>query len=355
MSGLRVDNVTLRYGGFTAVDGVSFEVKPGELAAIVGPSGCGKTSLLRLIAGFERPDGGSITIDETTVAARDRFIEPEKRRVGLIFQQPALFPHMSVEENIAFGVKQDREQRVMRSLELVGLTDFRARMPHQLSGGQQQRVALARTLAARPRIVLLDEPFANLDARLRDDLRAEVRHILLEEKMTSILVTHDQGEALSVASRVGVMTRGILRQFDIPSRIYDRPASSEVARFLGEGQLFPAMLRNGAAALPFGEVRIAGPDGGIEVLVRSEELHVDPRSKYRGIVRSMHFFGHDQLVDLVMPDGARVRLRCASSERFEPGAEVGIAMRQAQPIVYRNGVLTESSGEVPARGESAGE
>jgi iron(III) transport system ATP-binding protein len=355
MTRLRVDAVTLRYGGFTAVDRVSFVVEPGELVAIVGPSGCGKTSLLRLIAGFERPDSGSIRIDETVVASRDEFIEPERRRVGLIFQQPALFPHMTVEENIAFGVKDDRKNRVLRALELVDLSAMRTRKPHQLSGGQQQRVALARTLAARPRIVLLDEPFANLDARLRDDLRAEVRQILHDEKMTSILVTHDQGEALSIASRVGVMTGGVLRQFDTPSRIYERPASTDVARFLGDGQLFRTEVRNGVALLAFGEMRIAESDGEIEILIRPEDLQVDSSSPHRGVVRATHFFGHDQLVDCVMKDGARARIRCASCDRFEPGDEIGITMRRARHLIYRNGTVSETSDDVPSRREPSRE
>jgi len=254
---VQVIGVTKRFGAVTAVDNVHLTVSRGELLAIVGPSGCGKTTLIRIIAGLERPDAGRVVL-----AGRDAtHLPPERRNVSIVFQNFALFPHMTVEENVAYGLKwrgvarDERRRRVDEALALVGLEALRRRRPAQLSAGQQQRVALARALAPRPEILLLDEPLSALDADLRERLRLEIRRIQREMGITTLLVTHDQEEALSIADRIAVMNEGALVQVDEAWRIYDAPATRFVARFIGKGNLLEASVGpEGADLGPFGHV-----------------------------------------------------------------------------------------------------
>ncbi len=236
MPDLTLDHVTKRFGSTAAVDDLNFSVEHGGLIAVLGPSGCGKTTTVRMIAGFEQPDSGRILIDGKDVT----HVPPQNRDIGIVFQSYALFPHMTVAENVAFGLEMRGElrgavrSRMSEALELVRLTGFAARYPRQLSGGQQQRVALARALAIRPRLLLLDEPLSNLDAKLRDEMRDEIRRIQLEVEITAVFVTHDQGEAFGLADRVVVMAAGRLQQYAAPSTIYNEPASAEVGRFIGQ-------------------------------------------------------------------------------------------------------------------------
>jgi putative spermidine/putrescine transport system ATP-binding protein len=282
---LDVDNLTVRYGAAVAVDGVTLGIEPGEVVALLGPSGCGKTTLLRVIAGFVRQAGGRVLVDGATID----HLPANQRNVGIVFQNYALFPHMTVVENVAYGLRArgqrsaDVGQRVDRMLDMVQLGDFRDRLPRQLSGGQQQRVALARALAVEPSILLLDEPFAALDRNLRLDMQIEVKRLQRQLGLTTILVTHDQDEAMSVADRIAVMNKGKVEQFDTPVAIYDRPQTLFVNGFIGTTNLLPGKvtaIEAGIAtvALDTGAtLRLPAPPGiasGAAVLlsVRPEQL-----------------------------------------------------------------------------------
>jgi len=244
MSDLVLRNVSKAFGSAIAVDDLSFRVEQGEFIAILGPSGCGKTTTLRMIAGFERPDSGAILVDGRDMTG----VPARKRDIGVVFQSYALFPHMTVFQNVAFGLemrKLGREQvraAVEAALARVRMAELHARYPHQLSGGQQQRVALARALAIRPRVLLLDEPLSNLDAKLRDDMREEIRRIQQEVGITAIFVTHDQSEAFALADRVAVMEQGRLQQIADPVAIYERPANATVTSFIGQSNVVPGRV-----------------------------------------------------------------------------------------------------------------
>ena len=286
---LDVDNLTVRYGSAVAVDGVSLGIEPGEVVALLGPSGCGKTTLLRVIAGFVRQAGGRVLVDGAGID----HLPANQRNVGIVFQNYALFPHMTVAENVAYGLKARGQrgtavdQRVERMLDMVQLGVFRDRLPRQLSGGQQQRVALARALAVEPSILLLDEPFAALDRNLRLDMQIEVKRLQRQLGLTTILVTHDQDEAMSVADRIAVMNRGKVEQFDTPVAIYDQPQTLFVNGFIGTTNLLPgkvtAVVGDAATvALDAGAtLRLPAPRGivaGSSVIlsVRPEQLVLSP-------------------------------------------------------------------------------
>ncbi|MBB4104043.1 ABC transporter ATP-binding protein [Allorhizobium borbori] len=245
MPRLIIRNLLKRFDGPPAVDDVSISIPDGAFLALLGPSGCGKTTLLRMIAGLEQPDSGQILFDDETVAGPDAFVPPEKRRLGMVFQSYALWPNMTVKGNIEFGLKiaglttQQRLARIAEVLDVVGLKGLEARRPHELSGGQRQRVALARSLAMRPRLILLDEPLANLDAHLREAMLTEFRRIHSLTGATFVFVTHDQDEAMAVATHVAVMNRGRLEQIGAPEDLYTRPATEMVARFIGRGRTLP--------------------------------------------------------------------------------------------------------------------
>ena len=328
------------YGTVVALDGIELDVRTGELLAVLGPSGCGKTTLLRLIAGFEAPDSGSVTVGGRLVSGPSTFVPPEKRRVGIVVQDHALFPHLTVAGNVAYGLpgrKRDRqrEARVAEVLELVGLQDLGRRYPAELSGGQQQRVAIARALAPRPNVVLLDEPFANLDAVLRARMRTEVANILRTAGATVVLVTHDQEEALSLADRVAVLNRGLVVQVGPPNEVYRNPADPFVARFVGDAGLVAAHSDGGALDTPLGRLFVAGEPpapGPALAVVRPEAVHLSPDPGGKGTVLAATFFGHDQLVDVsVAADGAELTLRArVGCERlFSTGDRVQVDVVEA--------------------------
>ena len=324
--------LTLRYDGAPVVLGVDLRVARGDLTALLGPSGCGKTTLLRAIAGFERPVGGSIFIHGETVAGDGHWVPPERRRVGMVFQDGALFPHLSVRRNVEYGVsgRPDGDERVARALEMTGLAALADRYPDELSGGQQQRVALARALAPGPRVVLLDEPFGALDAALRDRLRGEVREVLRAAGATAVLVTHDQEEALSIADRVAAMRRGRILQVDPPEEIYRRPASLEVAEILGGGRLVPAVVEGGCCRCLLGAVRYDGGGGQGRLLVRAEDLVELPAEAPDGIpavIEERRFFGHDVLDRVRLADGELFEVRVLSGELAPVGSRVRLALR----------------------------
>jgi iron(III) transport system ATP-binding protein len=326
---LQLRRVHKAFGTVRAVDGVDLDVESGSICALLGPSGCGKTTTLRLIAGLEHPDGGEIVVGGRTLSSPREFVAPDKRRIGMVFQDYALFPHMDVEANVAYGLgRKPKRDLVRRALSLVGLEDAAGRAVHELSGGQQQRVALARALAPTPDLILLDEPFSNLDAGLRDRLRQEVREILVQAGVTALFVTHDQEEALSLAETVAVMREGRIEQVGSPEEIYSRPASRWMAEFIGEIEVLPGEARDGRAECELGsfpaEMAISG---AVDVLVRPESLAVDlhgPQSAASAEVVSRRFFGHDQLVELRLPSGRLVRSRRLGFPPWHPGDRVQV-------------------------------
>ncbi len=307
---LRCEGLSKRFGMAVALDGFDLEVTRGDLVALLGPSGCGKTTALRLIAGLERPDVGSVRVLGRTVAGGGTWVPPERRRVGLVFQEWALFPHLDVAANVGFGLDGHGEARVEEMLALARLDGLANRMPHELSGGQQQRVALARALAPAPDLLLLDEPFSNLDAQLRADVRTEVRALLDATGTTAVFVTHDQEEALSISDRVAVMADGRVRQVGSPFEVYTAPADARVARMVGQANLVAASVTDGLARSPLGDLPAPGvPDGPCEVLVRPESVDIDADPSGSARVEQVEFFGHDQLVRCRTERGDRVHVR----------------------------------------------
>ncbi|WP_298817669.1 ABC transporter ATP-binding protein [Chloroflexus sp.] len=328
---LTIQRLSRRYGSLIAVRDVNLELEAGKFMALLGPSGCGKTTLLRLIAGFEQPDNGVIMIGgRTVVGPCGAGIPPEQRRVGMVFQDYALFPHLSVAQNVAYGLPRspDREARVQELLTLVGLADAGRRMPHELSGGQQQRVALARALAPRPALILLDEPFSNLDAGLRLAVRNEVRQILRREGATALFVTHDQEEALSIADLVGVMIGGQIVQVAPPRELYERPATRAVAAFVGETNFVPAEAHGSVAQSPLGPLPLLTPHHGpVQVMIRPEaiELTVDEDSPHQIVERN--YFGANVRCDVRLSDGSLISARLAPWHDVPPGSRVRVSAR----------------------------
>ena len=339
--------LTKRFGEVTAVDGVDLDVRSGEFLAVLGPSGCGKTTLLRLVAGFERPDGGGIEIDGRVVSGPRRHLAPEERRIGMVFQESALFPHLDVAGNIGFGLpRRGREARIAELVALVGLAGLQRRMPHELSGGQQQRVALARALAPDPALILLDEPFSSLDATLRSQLRGDVREILRTAGATTLFVTHDQSEALEISDRVAVMRAGRIEQVSTPSELYLRPVNRFVAGFVGEANLLPGEVRHGEVQTLVGRFRAASgslADGArAEVLLRPEQLHMlpvdrlssDPRPESVLTVVRRVFHGSEVHHVLRSSTGFELEAATPSSATVEIGTRVIAHARAREVPVY---------------------
>jgi len=344
---VRLEGISKAFGDVLALDDVNLELKTGTMLAILGPSGCGKTTVLRLIAGFERPDAGIVEVDGRRVASSASMVPPERRRVGLVFQDLALFPHLSVRDNVAFGIRRDPDHHVRTDelLELVGLAGDGRRMPHELSGGMQQRVALARALAPRPDVLLLDEPFSSLDQAMRTQLRAEVREILREARQSSIFVTHDQGEALTVADRVAVMTRGRVLQVAPPEVIYAEPATPYVATFVGIANLVPGDVRPGVAETRFGRVPIIGPGsremvGHGLVLLRPEHFSVveSPDGPATGAgweVIGRRFSGSEILLEVRATDGDRLWVEAGGRVRhLSLGDQVSVTLREIETVAF---------------------
>ncbi len=331
--------LTVRYGELAAVVAVDLRVERASLTALVGPSGCGKTTLLRAIAGFEPPAEGWIEIAGRRVAEPSGWLAPERRRVTMVFQDGALFPHLTVWRNVLYGAGRGAagEARARRALGLVGLEQLAGRYPDELSGGQQQRVALARALAPKPRLVLLDEPFAALDATLRQRLRAEVRSVLAAAGATALLVTHDQQEALSMADRVAVMRGGRILQAGTPERVYRQPASAAVAEVLGAGTLLAVTVAAGRLRGPLGEAPCSAPDGPGRMLLRPEDLKLLPSGSADGVearVIDRRFFGHDVLELVELASGERLEVRVAAERLAELGEPVRLALRDGPFTVF---------------------
>jgi iron(III) transport system ATP-binding protein len=323
------------FGGSVAVASASVSVAQGELVALLGPSGSGKTTLLRVIAGLEVPDEGSVSIDGRLVVGDGTWVEPERRRVGMVFQDGALFPHLTVADNVAFG--EPAPGRAGECLELVGLTHRARSYPHELSGGERQRVALARALAPDPDVVLLDEPFASLDAGLRVSLREEVAGILRRAGASALLVTHDQQEALSLADVVVVLREGVVEQVGPPLDVYACPASRWVAEFLGAADVLPGIARDGTVVCELGRFPVdAAVEGDVEVVVRPESVVIhavrgpgDPAALGGAVparVVGRSFYGHDQLVELELDSGRRVQSRDRGMVVWDDGQQVRLVV-----------------------------
>src|SRR5918998_1722580 len=325
---IHASNIRKAFGSSRAVAGATLQVKQGELVALLGPSGSGKTTLLRVVAGFEVPDTGTVWIGGRQVAGEGVWEEPDRRRIGMVFQDGALFPHLTIAGNLAFA--GPRPGRAQECLELVGLASRASAYPHELSGGERQRVALARALAADPEVVLLDEPFAALDAGLRESLRAEVAGILRAAGTSALLVTHDQAEALSLAGTVAVMRDGRVEQVGTPEEIYERPSSRWLAEFLGDADVLPGTARAGVVECELGRFGAAPSlTGAVHVVIRPESIAIgsgpgprEPHAEARVVARS--FYGHDQLVHLELPSGLRVRSRRLGFPAWQPGDRVRI-------------------------------
>jgi len=341
MTGLSVHGVTKSYGPVNVLRGVDLDVAPRSLTAVLGPSGCGKTTLLRLIAGFDEPDAGTIYFAGKVVAGAGRGVPVQRRRVGYVPQEGALFPHLDVAANIAFGLtgrERRAGKRVEELLEVVGLDpSVRGRQPHQLSGGQQQRVALARALAPRPSVVLLDEPFASLDAGLREETGRAVAEALQAAGATSVLVTHDQGEALSLADHVAVMRDGRLVQVSTPGQLYGSPVDTAVAQFVGAAVVLPATVTAKSAVCALGDLAVpaGSQQGQVQVLLRPEQIELRPPDAQGTPARvvNVSYFGHDATVRLLLPNGEFVVARVDGPELPDVGASVRLAVH-GRVLVY---------------------
>ena len=326
--------VDKRYGSVLAADHLDLTAAQGELVTLIGPSGCGKSTALRLIAGLERPGGGTIRIAGELVAGPHRFQQPERRRVGLVFQDHALFPHLTVGQNVAFGLHElpraQRRTRVGEVLDLVRLGHLAARYPHELSGGEQQRVALARALAPRPAVVLLDEPFSSLDESLRAQVRADTVAVLRETGTTGMLVTHDQTEALSVGDRVVVMRDGRIEQADTPERVFEQPASRFVASFMGDADFLPAHVRDALLTCEIGVVSTvpgwANCDLDVEVVLRPHEVGLVPDPDAEARVVGVEYHGAFVLHTVCLPSGRTLRSWQPHAVRHAVGTAVAVSV-----------------------------
>ncbi len=334
MNAVDCAGVTKSFGPVRAVRGADLSIEKGSLTAVLGPSGCGKTTLLRIVAGFERLDAGSVAVFGSVVAGPGAHLPPERRQVSIVPQGQALFPHLTVAGNVGYGVRRgpERDRAVAAMLELSGLARLGDRMPHELSGGQQQRVALARALAPSPALVLLDEPFGSLDAALRAGLRADVAAVLRASGTTALLVTHDQEEALSMAESVAVMRDGVIVQHAPPHEVYRRPADLWVAGFVGSANVLPGRMAGPDrvdCALGRCAVAEGGPGPLVDVVVRPEQVQLvaagGSPGGAEGVVEDRQYFGHDALVRVGLEGGATVLARLSGAAPLPPGARVSVA------------------------------
>lgn len=331
---IELRGISKSFGAACAVNDLSLGVEEGRIVVFLGASGCGKTTTLRLIAGLETPDRGEIFLAGQAVAGHGAWLPPEARKIGMVFQDYALFPHLTSAQNVAFPLNKMphalREARVRDMLALVGLAHCADRFPHQLSGGEQQRVALARALAPAPSVVLLDEPFSNLDAALRRQMRAEVKRILQQAGATAIFVTHDQEEALSLADVVVMMRDGQIVQHGPPQEVYLNPISREVAEFLGEANFVSGEAVGDKVRCALGTLPLCKPmHGSVEVMIRPEALRLVPDEYGAAEVTSVRFFGHDQLISLRFVDASSLEARVWGSAEVALGERITVEVRGA--------------------------
>ena len=346
MALLQLRKISQSYDGKPIVDDLSLQLEKGQIGCLLGPSGCGKTTVLRCIAGFEPVSGGEIMLGGRIVSRAGSTLAPEKRQIGMVFQDYALFPHLTVAANVAFGLqhldKPTRISRVAELLETVGLAEASAYYPHELSGGQQQRVALARALAPRPELLLLDEPFSNLDVALRERLSQEVRDILKLHNATAIIVTHDQLEAFAVADEIGVMHEGRIQQWDNAYNLYHEPANHFVANFIGEGALLPGTaLKPGQMEIELGilsgEIPVDCPKGtALDVLLRPDDIIHDDASPLLAEVVKKAFRGAHILYTLRLPGGGKVLSLVPSHHNHALGERIGIRLAVDHVIAFKH-------------------
>lgn len=341
---LALEHICVDIDGTRIIDDVSFSLEPGDIGCLLGPSGCGKTTILRTIGGFQAPSDGNLSIAGQLVATVARQASPEQRRVGMVFQDLALFPHLSVRRNVAFGIqgksRQEIDARVDELLDLVGMQDHANAYPHQLSGGQQQRVALIRAMAPRPPVLLLDEPFSSQDTERRVQLAHEVREILKRDGITAVLVTHDQYEAFAIADHIGVMAEGRLRQWDDAYSLYHTPADRFVADFIGEGvflcgnTLDDNVIQTELGVI-HGELSEDVPAGRlIELLVRPDDIIHDDKSPNKAIVMARDFRGADHLYTLRMPGNTRLLCLAPSHHNHPVGEQFGIRLQLDHLVIF---------------------
>jgi iron(III) transport system ATP-binding protein len=341
---LEVRDVSVAYGDTLVVRDVSFVLEQGVIGCLLGPSGCGKTTLLRAIAGFEPVSRGEILLHGRSVSAMGKTLPPEQRRVGMVFQDFALFPHLTVANNVGFGLHRmtrlERAHRVNELLDLVGLRHAARQYPHELSGGMQQRIALARAMAPRPEILLLDEPFSSMDAELREQLAREVRDLLRREGSTAILVTHDQLEAFAMADQIGVIANGSVRQWGTGFGLYHEPADRFVADFIGQGVLLPAVVVD-ETRVKTELGRVAGdkphglpPGASAEVLIRPDDMLYDETSPRRAVVVDRAFRGAEYLYQLRLASGTHVLCLVPSHHQHAIGDEIGIRLEADHLVVF---------------------
>ncbi|WP_375255824.1 ABC transporter ATP-binding protein [Yoonia sp.] len=348
---LEIKNIVKDYGGRRVVDDVSLSVMPGQVTCLLGPSGCGKSTTLRIIAGVEEPDSGTIHVDQNLVCADDVHRPPEARNIGLMFQDFALFPHLTVAQNVAFGLPKGRvTDRVHQLLAKVGMASHQADYPHQLSGGEQQRVALARALAPKPRIMLMDEPFSGLDDRLRDDIRDETLSVLKDEGTAVLLVTHEPGEAMRMADEIALMRHGKIVQRGAPYNVYNAPVDIEASAFFSDINVIKGKVQGALTDTPFGQFLAPGvPDGTeVDIVIRPQHIKIDfdrggrgpnptpeDGSAARGVVDRARFMGASSLVEFRMDfDGSVLKAVVPSVFLPKPGMPLWLMIRRDRCFVF---------------------
>lgn len=329
------------------LEGINFTLAKGEILGLLGPSGCGKTTLLRIIAGFETPTLGNVFLEGRAVAGDQGWVPPEQRHTGMVFQDYALFPHLAIADNIAFGLhhkslqfnRSQIKERVAEVLHLVGLSGLEGRYPHELSGGQQQRIALARALAPRPNLILLDEPLSNLDVQVRQRLRHEIRHILKATEIAAIFVTHDQEEAMAISDRIGVMHQGRLEQIGTPEAIYCAPASRFVAEFVTQANFLPARRQGETWSTEFGQWRLSCPHTDShhagELMLREEEIQLQPDQASPVIVSDRQFLGREYRYCLeIKGTGRQIHARTSLDTSIPVGSAVNLTLTNPSPTIF---------------------
>lgn len=337
-------DVSVGYDGDAVVKNASFKLLEGQIGCLLGPSGCGKSTLLRAIAGFESLMAGDIVIDGEVISSQSHIVNPEHRYIGMVFQDIALFPHLTIAQNIAFGLsawpKEAAQERVTYLLSLVGLSGFESRYPHSLSGGQQQRVALARAIAPKPKLLLMDEPFSGLDAKLREELVPDIRAILQHEKMSALLVTHDQMEAFAMADQVSVMSEGVIHQTGSPYQIYHRPETRFVASFIGHGDFLTATVCGpDCVHSDLGNIR-GDLDHGfadntqVDLLVRPDDILHDDDSEFVGVIVSRWFRGSHFLYRVKLSSGKVVYCFASSHHNHSVGQEIGLSVHLDHLVMF---------------------
>ncbi len=346
MKKLEVKKLDVAYGKKQIVFDVDFALEEGQIGCLLGPSGCGKTTALRAIAGFEKPTKGEIILNGQKLSDSKIFVEPENRKIGMVFQDIALFPHLSILENIRFGIRSldsnQREKRCNELLELVGMSEFGKTYPHNLSGGQQQRVALARAIAPKPSLLLMDEPLSSLDSELKEQLAQEVRIILKKEKISAILVTHDQNEAFVMGDSICIMNQGRVQQNDSAYNLYHRPANRFVAEFIGEGTLLPGIvIAKDTIKTELGEIKGLLPDSCkknniVDVVIRPENVTTSEKNQNNAVISARYFRGSNFLYSIKTSTGLEVLCLLPIFKKFCIDQSISVMLKVDQPIVFSN-------------------